>query len=145
MINTILAAIDGSKYAKKAAEFAAGLARTHNAELILFAAYRPEYFPEVMGASMVASVVTDAARDRIFAEKIVADAAAQAKEAGAKSVETIVGEGDAAALIIETAAAKNVDTIVMGNRGHGTLKGLLVGSVSTKVTAHAECTCITVR
>jgi len=37
------------------------------------------------------------------------------------------------------------DMIVMGSRGLSDLAGLLVGSVSHKVTNMAPCTCITVR
>ena len=82
---------------------------------------------------------------RDIAEKVVKTAAEVATKSGVGEVVTLVRKGDAASQILETAEAEGADTIVLGSHGHGTLKGLLIGSVSTKVTAHAECTCITVR
>ncbi|WP_256432948.1 universal stress protein [Martelella soudanensis] len=40
---------------------------------------------------------------------------------------------------------RKVDTVVLGSRGLGDVAGLLLGSVSHKVTHLAPCTCIVVR
>ena len=146
MIRTILAAVDGSGHANKAVALAAELADKHDARLILLTVYTQEYFPpEVMGAATADAIAREMQAEREFAEKVVAAGAAQAKKAGAGEIVTLVRKGDAAAQILDTADAEGVDTIVMGSHGHGTLKGLLIGSVSTKVAAHAKCTSITVR
>ena len=146
MIKTILAAVDGSGHAEKATALAADLAQKNDAKLILLTVYSQDYFlPEVMGAATADAIARELQAEREFADKIVASATTQAKDSGAKQIVAMVRKGDAATQILETAASEKVDTIVMGSHGHGTLKGLLVGSVSTKVTAHAKCTCITVR
>jgi nucleotide-binding universal stress UspA family protein len=41
--------------------------------------------------------------------------------------------GDPATTIVELARKRKCTQIVMGNRGHGALKGLLLGSVAMKV------------
>ena len=69
----------------------------------------------------------------------------QAREKGASNVETVRRSGDAAAIILEVANDQSADMIVMGSRGLGNVKGLLLGSVSHKVTQLSECSCITVK
>jgi nucleotide-binding universal stress UspA family protein len=46
--------------------------------------------------------------------------------------------GDPAEQIIKQAKAVKTDLIVMGTRGRSALKGLLLGSVASKVLAHAS-------
>lgn len=57
-------------------------------------------------------------------------------------VERIVALGGAASLIVET--AKGADLVVVGSRGLGEFKGLLLGSVSQQVTHHAPCPVVVV-
>jgi len=54
-------------------------------------------------------------------------------------------EGPAADAIISVAKARKADLIVMGTRGRGSLKGVLFGSVSNKVSHYAPCTVMVVR
>jgi nucleotide-binding universal stress UspA family protein len=146
MFNKVLAAVDGSGHASKAIKLACELALKHDGELVLITVYNQDYFPpEVMGAATADAIARELQAERDFAEKIVAGAAEDAKIAGIDKVSTLVRKGDAAAQILEAAETEGADTIVLGSHGHGTLKGLLIGSVSTKVAAHAKCTCITVR
>jgi len=56
-----------------------------------------------------------------------------------------VTDGDPTKCILAAAASEGVDTIAPGNRGLGNIDGMLVGSVSHKVSHLAECTCITVK
>ena len=142
----ILAAVDGSGHANKAVAPAAELADKHDAKLILLTVYSHEYFPpEVMGAVAANAIAREMQAEQEFAEQVVAAAAARAKKPGGAEVVALVHKDDAAAQILETADAEGVYTIVMGSHGYGTLKGLSIGSVSAKVTAHANCTSITVR
>jgi len=50
-----------------------------------------------------------------------------------------VAIGDPAAEIIEIADKEKADLIIIGSRGLGAIKGVVLGSVSQKVTHHAAC------
>jgi len=72
------------------------------------------------------------------AEKIAA-------KAGVKKVTTVMADGDPADVILDLAASHKAGMIVLGSRGLSDFKGLLLGSISHKVSARAECTCVTVK
>ena len=60
-------------------------------------------------------------------------------------ITTAVEEGDPVERILEAQKREQADLIVLGSRGLGNMKGLLLGSVSHKVAHLAECACLTVK
>ena len=70
------------------------------------------------------------------ADAVLADAAAVLGETG-RPVEQLVSEGDPAREIVRIAEDRDVDLVVVGARGLGTLERLLLGSVSEAVLHHA--------
>ncbi len=68
-----------------------------------------------------------------------------AADKGVERISTVMTAGDPAKRILETATAEQADMIVMGSRGLGDLRGLLLGSVSHKVSHLSACTCVTVK
>lgn len=77
--------------------------------------------------------------------QILDRAAKTAYDAGVKKVSTTILGGDPADSILAAAKREKADLIVLGTRGYGELKGLLLGSVSHKVTARAHCPVLTVK
>ena len=67
---------------------------------------------------------------------------AKLTELGIENAMRVVVEGDPRSVICSQAKELGVDMIVMGARGLGTLKKILLGSVSEYVSAHASCTVI---
>lgn len=53
--------------------------------------------------------------------------------------------GDATAMILRQARRSRADLIVMGWRGHGVMRRLLIGSVSRGVVRHAACSVLVLR
>ena len=60
-------------------------------------------------------------------------------------VETVLMKGDAISNIIDYSKKENYDTIIMGQRGMGKLRQLVLGSTSTKVLSHSDCTAVIVK
>ena len=57
----------------------------------------------------------------------------------------VVEVGEPAEVICEVAERYNADTIVIGSRGHGFVKRVLMGSVSSQVLHNAPCPVLVVR
>ena len=173
MPETIVVAIDGSKQATRAAEFGARLAEKLAAEIALVHVL-PDHMSAADAQGLVARErLPESARQEIarladlerksgtfvesmpparisratmeaIATLILADAEALARKGGATRIRRVIGSGDPAAGILDAARDARAGFIVMGKRGLGRLAGLLVGSVSQKVSALAECPCVVV-
>ena len=63
----------------------------------------------------------------------------QAETTGVTAIETSVAEGEPTEEILAYIAAKNIEAVVVGRRGRGTLARLLLGSVSQKLATLAPC------
>lgn len=80
------------------------------------------------------------------ARKLIERAVSSFEREGVKETREIV---QARASVVETivgyAARKDIDLIVVGSRGLGGFKGMLVGSVSSGVVTHAHCPVLVVK
>ncbi len=147
MFAKILVPLDGSEGAGRALETALELAERFDAELSLLCVFR-HHSPLEASLSMVrARGPMDRPDDALkgYAGDIVAAAKARAIAAGVTPTEAIIKRGQPARSIVEFAKDRGIDAIVMGSRGTGDMEGLLLGSVSHKVTSLAPCTCVTVK
>ncbi|MEN8173017.1 MAG: universal stress protein [Chloroflexota bacterium] len=139
MFENILLAIDGSDHALEAARVAGEMARCNDAALCVVVAY--EAVPSYLGEPNFQQVVTARLRDaEEQLEKAIAFIGAIPG-----SLKTEVLEGPPAEAVLRVVEARGNDLIVMGTRGRGRLSGLLLGSVSQKVVAHAPCPVLLVR
>ena len=77
--------------------------------------------------------------------QVLERAEAAVKKAGVNKVATTLAGGDPGDSILDAAKREKADLIVLGTRGFGEIRGLLLGSVSHKVAARAECPCLTVK
>ena len=140
MFDRILLAVDGSEHALHAARTAAELARTMKpSEFRIVVSY--DTIPMYLGEPNMQYAIDGRKSD---AEEILNTAV---KEVGSIPCEihTEIIEGDSAEAIIDVATTRRSNVIVMGSRGLGRLAGLLLGSTSQKVVAHAPCPVLIVR
>jgi len=147
MFNNILVPLDGSEAALRALDVAVALSRRFDGALSLLCVFR-HHSPLEASLSMVRPRgPMDRPDDALkgYASDIVAAGKARAIEAGVTPKEAIIKRGQPARAIVEFANDRQIDAIVMGSRGTGDVEGLLLGSVSHKVTSLAGCTCVTVK
>jgi nucleotide-binding universal stress UspA family protein len=78
------------------------------------------------------------------AERQLADLREELRKRGLE-VETAVCEGYAATVIVEEAATRAVDLIVIGTHGLSGLKHMLLGSIAERVVQKAPCPVLTVK
>jgi len=170
MLTTILVPTDGSDHAGKALTLAADIAGKYGAKVVLLhVLLRGEPEADLRRMAEVEHLIErpkspppGPSRDPLamssspepglsglvlerIGRQILDSAERQLAEAGVAEVTTRIADGDPARMILDCADEVGASLIVMGSRGLGTLKGLLLGSVSQKVSQLAPCACMTVR
>ena len=134
-MSTIVVGVDGSKGAVEALKFAINEARIRGADVKAVAAW--EVPAAAYGSGWIPIPV-----DPSDYEKIGQDVLDQSlEEAGAAKADVkvtpVLREGQAADVLV--AEAQGADLLVVGSRGLGGFKGLLLGSVSQQCAHHATC------
>jgi len=146
-MHTILVGIDGSESADRATEFAATLAKACGAKLALVCVAAVDS-RLTLDAGFKAMLESERITLGEFLENEARMTLEKAKPRAEKirggSVATVVRLGDAAEAIIALAPEYDDPLIVVGRRGRGQLAGLLLGSVSQKLTTHVPCPFIVV-
>ena len=173
MFKTIVVAVDGSKHAAKAVQTAAGLAVRLKARLVLVhvlmdgatagdirAVAEMRKLPKAMRDEMDALEMPVAAAAmgagfvnlpmprpvlKAVGEQILDRAKGVAGKARARRVTAVMVDGDPAEAILKRAKREKADLVVVGSRGLGTLKELVLGSVSHKVAREAKMPCLIVK
>ena len=132
----IVVGIDGSESAARALRFAAQEARLRGRGLRVVGAW---HVPATVyaGGPMAPSGIGHAEFEysmRIAAERQVAEGLAAFPDVNR---ELVIAKGDAAEVLLEQAA--DADMLVLGSRGLGGLRGLLLGSVGHECARQATC------
>ena len=143
----ILVALDGSDHARSALELASDIATKYGATLHVINAIESTELPDALRRYAESEHIEGSA-PRIYtsiAERMLDAAGEEAKELGVKDVKLVIRNGDPAGQIVDYAKDAKIDMIVMGSKGLSDIQGLLLGSVSHKVSHLAPCTCVTVR
>ncbi|EHG20947.1 hypothetical protein HMPREF9334_01143 [Selenomonas infelix ATCC 43532] len=138
MMKNILVPVDGSEGADRAIEKAVMLAQTCGAKL---------NFLYVANINQLAinAVLSDAILDSVTkAGNVILDRALEMVPAGVAK-ESFSDTGSPAVVILDFAETNDIDLIVMGSRGLGVVKGVLLGSVSQYVVEQSKCPVLVVK
>ena len=150
----ILVPVDGSKYSHDAAEYAIGIAKLTDANVVvLHVLHLPTYAFTYSGSEGVSPVaiptplpLTLTEDEKKAAKKIVDDVKEIGEKDGVKMETKIVERHPSVPdAIIQFAQENGVDLIVMGTKGRTAISRFLLGSVTESVVHHAHCPVLVVR
>ena len=131
----VVVGLDGSPVSRQALAFAAEEARLRDADLVVVTSFEvPEIWWLGPYATEAPTVAERQAAARRAAGKVVDEVLPD--RAGHRVEVVATTTAPAAALIDASAAA---DLLVVGSRGRGGFRGLLLGSVSMQCMLHAHC------
>jgi nucleotide-binding universal stress UspA family protein len=133
----VVAGFDGSQGSEAALRVALREARLRHARLLVVAAWHvPAYYYGSAAAPSAALALAENVRNGLT-EKLEEAVAALRDEAGELEIETRLVEGPAASALTKEAAG--AELLVVGSRGLGGFRELLLGSVSHQCAQHASC------
>jgi len=133
----MIVATDGSASANRAVDSAARLAKATGADLVILTVGG-----NISGAELrrLARAEGDlAAALEAGTNEILERARNRALRSGVSAVRVLSGWGEPTEAIIDAVRREKADLLVVGRRGRSRLSGLLLGSVSQKLTSLAPC------
>lgn len=148
-LGKILVSTDGSENADRAVQAATTLAKQNSAELLIVhvvsEAVPAQYAPIGINtpvADYTNYFKTIEEQGRSLVNRVVEDAKKSGINVRGEVLRTISSTVEA---IVETSEKEHVDLIVVGTRGLGGFRKLLLGSVSSGILSHAHCSVLVVR
>lgn len=130
----VVVGVDGSPESEAALRFAADEAKLRGAALRIVCAWAPSdagYMGEVFAPTPDAFDQAERHADGVLR------AALERLQGESLEIEAVAEQGDAAAVLVEQAA--DAALLVVGSRGLGTAKRLVLGSVSQEIAHKARC------
>lgn len=146
-MDNILLPSDGSEFSLKAARYACEfLKRSHGSQLTLL------HVGDIPKDLLANGYMQDMALDPEFVRKVLEERNNQVlqrttdifTEAGIE-VNILLQIGNPVDVICQLVQEKNFDLVILGSRGLGELKGLLLGSVSDRVSHMVKCPVLIVK
>ncbi|MBQ9376918.1 MAG: universal stress protein [Schwartzia sp.] len=134
----ILVPVDGSESSERALSRAIEIASAMDSTLVFL-------FVANVNQLAINACLSGAVLDAL--QKTGEAILSHAEEAAPKNVTTerMLETGSPAPVILDAAETTNADLIIMGSRGLGLVKGVLLGSVSQYVVENAKCAVMVVK
>jgi nucleotide-binding universal stress UspA family protein len=141
-LERILLPVEFSGRSERAASYAQALARHYHSEIILFHAVSTPTLAYGTSEGVVYAGM-DHFADRQMAERTEMLQSFMAPELAGIPVRSVVEQGDPAQAIVRRACEEHCDLILMPTHGYGSLRRILVGSITAGVLRHAPCPVLT--
>ncbi|MCX7896811.1 MAG: universal stress protein [Rhodocyclaceae bacterium] len=137
-----LIAIDGSEHALKALTWAIAQGELMQEPPEIHLANVQVRLPADISRFVSRAAIEDFHREE--GQRQLATALAQCQAAGVQPIPHVL-VGEAAATLVDFAAAQGFDLIVVGTRGHTGVSGVILGSVATKIAHLAKTPLVLIR
>jgi len=142
MIKHILVPYDGSKPSHRAFEYALDLAKKYKSNVtVITCLYKQYYDPNLY--EMEDKILKKRERDAATTGLLNLEAIADELEIPFKA--KILESFSVTDALLSYAESHGIDLIIMGSRGMGGFKKLLLGSVASGVTEHSKCPVLIVK
>ena len=145
----VLAPVDGSDNALRALRAAIIISKAYAAQLFIITVTKRDKLDEAFEFPGYQSSTVQQYNNEMDrrSDRLLSDALDLAKNEGLADVQTeaIPEFNSVPKQILENSVDKKIDLIVMGTRGIGGFKRLMMGSVSSTVVANAQCNVMVVR
>lgn len=133
----VVVGVDGSDQSIRAAGVAAALARSAGAHLRIVTVVRPpEGWWGIVGSPPTAEALGDSLSN---AQRNVLDRAVDQTDLEGIDYETQEEIGDPSEQLIEVCERRNADVLVVGRRGEGFFRRIVLGSVANHLAHEAPC------
>lgn len=142
MASKVVVGFDGSEASREAVHWAVGEALARDADLVILAAMTVPMSASPMSFGVLSPNAIDDMIARVGGHVEEEAAALVAANPGLVASGQAVLGGASGALV---EASEDADLVVIGSRGMGGFKGLLLGSVGVQVAEHAKCPAVVVR
>jgi nucleotide-binding universal stress UspA family protein len=138
---TVVVGVDGSPSSRKALTWAAAEAAEHGAGLVVVNVWEHTLAPPAGSVSVSEKYVPDSSQRTT--EELLTVIKEVLGDDPPLVVQPTVKQGNPAKVLIEQST--DADLLVVGTRGHGGFRGLVLGSVSQHVAGYAKCSVAVVR
>lgn len=138
----ILVATDASEFSKRALTVAVDFARKFNAEIELLYVINSKFLDGTSINSYTYTISSELVDQQ--GEKVLEDTLKGIDISNITLVKKKL-QGKPGEVIVEEVKNENIDLVVMGSHGYGTIVGSLLGSVSQKVIHGANCSVLLVK
>lgn len=142
-LGKILVPYDGSEHSKRAFSYALDLAKKYSSEVIVASCILvQDQFPET---SIPEQEDLELQRQKKIASKILSALESESEDAKVRYKGVVLKTSSVADAILSYAESNGIDIMVIGSRGLGGFKKLLLGSVASALSQYSKCPVLIVK
>ena len=141
MFSKILVPVDGSNNSYKALEAALVLSEKLGSKISVVNVMEQVPITHIESEKLLSELLEAYKKEN---QEILSKCSDIAHQKGI-TIKTVLLQGNPAPVILDYSKKENFDLVIMGSRGMGKFKELILGSVSSKIVHHSPCAIMIIR